>query len=275
MKEINVPGSKTLLMGDVGGGKTHALQTFIEAGITPFILCTEPGINATLGHISTDKIKWAYIEPANASWTDMIDSARKINTLTFKSLSQLEGINKSKFNQFIKVLTTLSNFVDDRTGEVFGAVDTWGTDRVLCLDSMSGLSIMAMDLVVGSKPVKSQSDWGVAMDNLNKIVDKLCCSINCHFVMTCHPERERDEISGAVKLMPSTLGQKLSPKIPRYFDNVIEAYQDGKDWRWRTLSSQASLKARHLPVADKLIPSFVPVIDDWKLKGGKIVKTVA
>lgn len=272
-EEHRVPGSKTLLMGDVGTGKTFSIRSLIECGITPFVLVTEPGINATLGDLPTDKIHWRYVKPAAVGWSDMIDSAQRINRSTMKQLAGLDGINKQKYNQFIQVLSTLANFVDDRTGQSFGSVDDWGTDRCLVIDSISGLSVMALDLVVGSKPVKAVGDWGIAMDNLSKLIDRLCCAVDCHLVMTCHPERERDEITGAMKLMPSTLGQKLSPKIPRFFDNVVESYFDGKGWGWRTASSQASLKARHLPIAEKLEPSFHGIVENWKKKGGVIYQT--
>lgn len=270
---VPVAGTKTLIMGGVGSGKTYSIRTLIDQGITPFVVATEPGIAATLGDIPPEKLKWRYIKPADVDWSDMLDSANKINTLTIKMLANMEGINKQKYNQFLQVLATLAKFVDERTGEIFGPVDSWGTDRCLVMDSMSGLAVMAMDMVVGSKPMKSQADWGIAMDNLGKLVDKLCCSVDCHLVMTCHPEREKDEISGAIKLMPSTLGQKLSPKIPRFFDNVIESYFDGKNWRWRTNSTQADLKARHLPVANDLDPNFKAIIDNWKSKGGTITQT--
>src|SRR5690606_35138898 len=217
---------------------------------------------------------WKYIHPGTSGWSALIDSATKINSMTYKALSNLEDINKRQYGQFIQVLNTLVNFKCDRTGEEFGCVDNWSTDRALILDSMSGISSMAMKLVVGTKPVRSQGDWGVAMNNLEELIEKLCTGVVCHFILTAHMEREKDEVSGSVALMPSTLGQKLSPKIPRNFDNVIECYQHAPgNFRWRTVSAQAKLKSRHLPLESGLEPSFYPIIENWKQKGGVIIPT--
>lgn len=261
-----VPGVKELLAGATGTGKTHALRTLIDAGITPFALFTEPGFNSVLGDIPDDKLHWHYIPPANPSWAKMIDSAKKINTMSFESLAKLQNINKTEFADFIDVLTTLSDFKCDRCGESFGAVDDWDNSRALYADSLSGLSIAAMNLVVGSKPTKSVADWGVAMDNLERLIQKLCVGLQCHFVLTTHLEREFDEVTGATHLMPSTLGRKLAPKIPRFFDDVIQCRREGSEFYWSTAAMNIDLKARNLEISDKLDPSFVPVINHWKSK---------
>jgi len=132
------------------------------------------------------------------------------------------------------------------------------------VDSLSGLNIMAMTLVVGSKPTKAMSDWGVAMDNLEKLLQKLCTDTKCHFVLTAHLERETDEVSGGIQLMASTLGRKLAPKIPRFFDDVICCQRNGSEFTWSTAALNVDLKARNLPIGDRLEPSFVPLIKHWK-----------
>lgn len=257
-------GTKTLLMGATGSGKTHCIRTLIDAGITPFVLFTENGMR-TLADVPKDKLHWHYVAPAAAGFTEMIDSAKKVNSMSMKSLSGLEGINKNKYGQFIEVLNTLANFKCDRTGEEFGAVDSWGTDRAIVIDSLSGLNQMAMDLVVGSKPTKAMSDWMIAMDNLERLITQLCTGIGTHFVLISHLEREQDEITGAVRVMTSTLGRKLAPKLPRNFDDVVLATTGkGNDFVWSTVSSQADLKNRNLPRSDSLAPSFVQLIDSWK-----------
>ena len=53
-----------------------------------------------------------------------------------------------------------------------------------------------------------------------------------------HMEREKDEISGSITLMCSTLGQKLAPKVPRFFDEVIQASFDGKEFFWKTAAGR-------------------------------------
>lgn len=245
-----------LLVGGSGTGKTYSIRTLLDIGVTPFILCTEPGIESVLGDLPPDKCHWHYVAPGAASWTDLISASKKVNTLSNDALQKLAGIDKTKYQQFIEILSACNNFTCDRTGESFGDVMTWGPERAFVLDSLSGLSIAAMNLAVGTKPVRTQPDWGTAMNNLEQFITTLSTAIPCWTVLIAHLEREKDEISGAVQLMPSTLGQKLSPKIGRFFDDTIHCIREGKDFRWSTITSNVDLKARNLPLSDKIPPSF-------------------
>jgi len=130
-----------------------------------------------------------------------------------------------------------------------------------------------MDLVTGAKPTKSLPDWGVAMDNLERLIDRWTMGVPCHFVMTAHLEREKDEITGAIKNMPSTLGQKLSPKIPRYFDDAIMCKRAGDKFTWSTADTNTDLKSRNLPIAENQIPSFKAIFEAWKKSGGVVTAT--
>jgi hypothetical protein len=254
-------------VGATGTGKTHSIRTLVEAGLEVFVVFTEPGMEV-LTDIPSDKLHWKYISPTTVDWIDMIDSADKINRLPFKALTEMGDINKSKYKEFLELLTTLSNFVDDRTGEVFGSVDSWDASRVLVVDSLSGLNIMAMNLVTGSKPVKSMADWGVAIDNLERLITKLCVDTKCHFVMTAHLERETDENTGGSALMASTLGRKLAPKLPRFFSDVIHVKREGEKFVWSTATSNVDLKARNLPLRDNQPPTFLPIIESWRKNAG-------
>ena len=263
----SIPGSNTLLVGATGSGKTHAIRTLIDAGITPFIIFTEPGMR-TISDLPCDKLHYKYIPPAQLTWNDLLDNQRKINTMSFKSLTQLGDMDKKKYGQFLEVTATMNNFVCDRCGESFGDVSTWGTDRAIVIDSLSGLNTMAMDMVVGAKPVKAMGDWGVAMDNLERFVSMMTNNTQCHFVMTAHLEREHDEVSGAVHLMASTLGKKLAPRIPRNFDDVVLCNNREGNFSWATAGLNVDLKWRNLEGSKELPPSFVPLIESWKSAGG-------
>lgn len=258
-----VPGVNVMLCGTTGTGKTHSIRTLVEAGFEVFVLFTEPGMEV-LSDIPTDKLHWKYIAPSAPDFTDMIASATKINTMSFEALTKLPDINKRNYTEFIDVLTCLSNFKCDRTGESFGAVDSWDQSRVLVVDSLTGLSIMAMNLVAGSKPVKSMADWGVAIDNLERLITKLCVDTSCHFVLLAHLEREVDEVTGGTSLMASTLGRKLAPKLPRFFSDVIQAKRNVDKFIWSTAATNVDLKARNIPISDNLPPTFGPLIAEWK-----------
>lgn len=250
--------SNVLLLGPPGTGKTSSLRTVLDHRQNLFVLATEPGIETILGDLPADRVHWHYIPPAAPDWETMIKSARTINSLNIDQLIKTGGGgSKAEYRQFIEVLECLSNFTCDRTGESFGAVDEFPPEAVFAVDSLSGLSIMAMDLVAGNAPIKSLPMWGVAMDNLERLITKLTCDTKCSFVLTAHMDREVDELTGGTKLMASTLGRKLAPKIPRFFDEVVWCTRnDGKRFAWSTTESAADLKTRRLPISDELKPDF-------------------
>lgn len=273
--ETNLPGINVLLEGPTGTGKTHAIGTIVDAGIETFVQFTEPGLESLLGYWTDNgkpvppNVHWNILEGAPGSFETLKATAQTINTYSQEALYKMQDPNRGKHNQLVALLGNLANFPDQRTGERFGAVDTWGPNRCFVVDSLSGINPIALSLVVGGKPVKSQTDWGIAQDQIEKLV-RLCCNSKCHFVLIAHVERETDQVFGGVKITVSTLGKALAPKIPPFFSDVILAGRDGAKFHWSTAHPQADLKARNLPIADNITPSFGPLMQKWKSRGGTL-----
>lgn len=275
-KASALPGTNVLLMGPAGTGKTHAIGTLVDAGVEVFYLGLEPGLESLLGYF-TDRGKeipknlhWHQLDAPKASFMDMLDSAQKINTMNLESLAKMSDPKRSNHNQFIKLLEALNNFPDDRTGEKFGCVDTWKPSRALVMDGMAGLGRAAMSLVVGGKPVKNQSDWGIAMDTVERILRMLTDNCRCHFVLIGHVERETDAVLGGVKISLSALGNKLGPKINPMFSDVVLTVREGSKWTWDTGSAIADVKTRNLPVQQNLQADFGMIIKKWQSRGGAL-----
>lgn len=253
------------LLGQSGVGKTYSVRTLAEC-VETFVISTDPGIERTVfdrGRNTIngkthpeDRLHWHYIPPAAPSWTTLIDNADKINTMSNDALQKMPGINKAAYSQFFDLLASCANFTCDRCGEKFGPVDEWDDSRASVIDGMSGVSMMSLDLTIGAKPVISQPDWGVAMGNIERFIVKMCVDTKCTFVLMSHIDIERDEVTGGRTGMISTLGQKLAPKLPRWFDEIPHAYRNGKDFLWSTQSDLVSTKARALPISSSLPPSF-------------------
>ena len=276
-----LPGVNVLLMGPAGTGKTHSIHTLVDTGLEVFYLGLEPGLESLLGAYR-DKgqpipanLHWHKLKSPSSNFSSMIEDAKKINTLSLESLAKLSDPNRSKHNQFISLLECLNDFTDDRTGTKFGAVDSWGTDRAFVMDGMAGLGRAAMSLVIGGKPVKSQSDWGIAQDQIEKLLRQLCDDCRCHFVLLAHVERETDMVLGGSKLMVSTLGQKLAPKLTSMFSDVILSVREGTNWKWDTASALADLKTRNLPIRADNQPSFAPIVAKWSARGAAETATTA
>jgi len=271
-----LPGFNVLLMGPAGTGKTHSIGTLVDAGVEVFYLALEPGLEALLGYYTDsgkpipDNLHWHTLKAPTANFADLLDAATKVNQLSLDSLAKMQDPSRSKHNQFIELLKALNDFPDDRTGKTFGAVNSWTPSRCLVIDGMTGLNRAAMSLVIGGKPVKSQSDWGIAQDQIEKLLRMLCDSCPCHMVVIAHIERETDMILGGVKLMVASLGKALAPKIPAMFSDVILATRQGTKWSWDTANVQADLKTRNLPIKADNEPSFVPIVAKWKARGGVV-----
>jgi len=275
-----LPGVNVLLEGPTGTGKTYALGTIADAGVELFLLFTESGMETTLGYW-TDRglevpgnVHWHVLGRAADSFATMAQTAFTINTLAQEALHKMQDVNRAKHNQFVGLLKALSDFPDDRTGQRFSSVDSWGPDRCLAMDSLTGINPIALSLVVGGKPVKSQSDWGISMDQIEKLIRQLTDGCKCHFVLTSHVEREVDQVLGGVKLTVSTLGAKLAPKIPPMFSDVILSSREGTKFFWSTANPQADLKARNLPIADHIAPDFKPILQKWLSRGGAFTAKV-
>lgn len=282
-EESALPGVNVLLMGPTGTGKTHSLGTFVDAtqheGFDSFYLGLEPGLESLLGYWKDRgkpiprNLHWHTLKRAETSFLTMVSDAEKINTFNLESLSKMNDPNRGKHNQFVELLKALNNFPSDRAedqGAKFGDVASWGTNRALFMDGLTGLGICAMALVVGGKPVKSQSDWGIAQDQIEKLLRMICEGCKCHFVLLAHVEMETDLILGGRKIMVQTLGKALPPKLPPMFSDAILTVREGAKWTWDTSSSMADLKTRNLPIAAGLPPDLGVILKKWQSRGGKL-----
>lgn len=266
----SLPGCNVALMGPTGTGKTHAIGTLVDAGIEVFYIGMEPGLETLLGYYRDRglpipaNLHWSQMPVTKLGFGEMIESAKKVNSLSLESLAKLQDPDRVKHSKFVALLTTLNNFIDERTGESFGPVNEWDSSRAVVIDGLTGLSNAAMSLVIGGKPVKSMADWGIAQDQVERLLRMLCDNCPCWFVLIAHVERETDLVLGGVKLTVSTLGKALPPKIPSMFSDVILTVREGDKWTWDTASAQADVKTRNLPVKSGQTPTFATIVAKWR-----------
>lgn len=267
-------GVNVLLMGPAGTGKTHAVGTLVDSGVEVFYMGLEPGLESLLGYFTDkgkpipDNLHWHTIDAPKTGFAELLSNAKKVNTMSLETLAKAVDPNRSKYNTFELILTSLNDFKDDRTGKSYGCTDEWGPGRALVVDGMAGLARAAMSLVVGGKPVKNQSDWGIAQQQVASLIHMITNQLKCHFVLLAHVEREQDQVLGGVKITLASLGKALGPQIVPMFSDVILTAREGDKFFWDTGSALADVKTRNLPIKSGLQPDFKQIISKWQSRGG-------
>lgn len=270
---VLVPGPKILLMGNPGDGKTDSIRTLVAAGLKVFVQFTEPGQEVLLDkrrrvYTCEEGLHWNYVPPVAPEWGDLVAAGELLNKFSFKQLSEMPPTNREKFRGWIDFLSSMANLKCQRCNKSFGPADQLQpyNEWALVNDSLSSISLMALNVLIGTKPAVHQGEWGIAMGNLERYINKFCYDIPSMAVMMCHAERESEEVSGGVINMAATLGRKLAPKIPRAFSDVLMATREGSKFTWSNITSNYLLKSRNFPFASGMAPDFGPAVTAWREK---------
>jgi len=268
-------GLKIILMGPPGAGKTHSIRTLIDAGLEVFCILTEPNAINTLNNFrgasqayidsfKNGQLHYKFISPAAAGWASMIKSAKIISITDLGALQKMPAPDKRDYMQFVEILTQCSDFQDELTGKSYGPVDNFDPrTQVLVIDSLSGLNKMCLSMVCGSKAVRSQPEWGVAIDHELGFCDNLTCGMLSHVIIMAHVIQETDSVMGGIKTMVNGLGKKAPQELPKNFTDCIFANEEGGVFSWTTMDPRIQTKSTTLVAGKNLKPDFAPLFAEW------------
>jgi len=261
-------------MGMPGSGKSYALSTLLAAGLEVFILGTEAGFIDTVldacaaRKIDTAHLHWHALTNAAPSWDALETVGKTTAAMSYESLAAIkDGIAKREMKGWMSLLHACRDFPDDRTGQRFGDVTTWGPERAFVIDSLSGINDVAREHVTGYKPNLHPGEWGTAQELERNLIRKLVVDRRCFFVLTAHLDRTVDEVTQRPLITVAALGSKLGPKLPKDFSEVVLAVRPGKanePFTWSTLEANADTKNRSLPIGAGLPADFRPVVDAYR-----------
>lgn len=258
------------LMGQIGSGKSHAIRTLVEAVGEVFLIATEPNYADVLGDIPPDKLHWTYIPSYNATLGSLRDAARLLQQMDVEAIKKMPGKNRSNYNQWFQLMDACNNFKDERTGKEYGDVALFTNQQALVIDGLSGMNNMAKRLVAGDKPFMSWPEFEAAQFCVEQFINTIAQSTKCWFVMTSHIEYEPDPVTGTNKLMPSTIGKVLAPRLPTFFSEAImcrKINDQGKlRWVWDNMTPDCNVKFRNLPPSSNHTPDFAVIKKNWETK---------
>lgn len=262
---------KTLLMGAPGTGKTWSVVTLLQAGIEVFAILTEPNALPNLIsrikqlNLPMDKFHYRYVPPLNASFDALKDMMNIVSIQSYSAIADLKaGISKDKCSGLKDVLLAIQNFTDDKDGKTYGDATTWGYDRALVIDSLSGLNLLAQQLTVGLKPTMHQGEWNIAMNVEEMLLNKLTSDMKAYLVVLAHVDRNTNEATQQMVITPAALGSKLGPKIGRFFSEVVMTKRTGDKFFWSTLEPNAEVKQSALPIKTDLPPTFQTIVTQFE-----------
>ena len=207
---------KLLAMGDSKSRKTSSLASLIRAGYRLRIL----DLDNLLGPLRTIVMK---------ECPDKIDNIEYRTLRDVREASPVGPMIKGKPTAYVQAINMLDiwKYKDDEGNEIdLGKPSDWGPDCVLVVDSLSRLCDAAYDfrlpLAVKGKggDIDLRAVYGDAQDAIeNNVANLTSESFNTNVIIIAHLTYQTTP--EGIKAYPQGVGQKLSPKIPQYFPNVM------------------------------------------------------
>lgn len=178
---MNVPRLRLMCCGRPKTGKTGALVGLLNAGFEIGVLDFDGNSDPLLAFADSDKL-------ANLSVITLQDRKRLTSGTTGgKEYVQLADEPMA----FRRGFQALDNWTKFDPAHDWGAVKTWGTNRVLALDTLTSMGEAGFDRVRHlnnrNRGNTRDSDFGVAMDDQAGMLAKLMSSeFGCHVIINAH-----------------------------------------------------------------------------------------
>lgn len=271
-----------LVLGPSGAGKTTSIVTYLLAGIETFVFVTEAtGVDSLLDacrryRAPIDLLHWHVITPTTAGWDALKKMVVTVRAMSYEDVTKIKsGVGKEHQRKLDELLDNCVDFHCQRTGRRYGDVTTWGDNRAFGIDSLSGLNMITMAHTIGLKPAAHQGEWGIAMNVEEQLIVKLVSDRAAHFFLMAHIDRIVDEITTTSRITAAALGNKLAPRLARWFSEIPLAVRKGKDFYWSTEDMQTDVKNRALEISSTLPQSFVPIVEFHRARKAQIEAEMA
>lgn len=273
MADLRLAGPKEFLLGPAGSGKSYAIGTLVDwcaaHDFSVHVVYTENSLETLLGYW-LDKgqeipkcLRWHVNLVPTLPLATLQKAAKDAGMLSYEQLTKLVDPDRTKNNPWEKFLTLFTDVPDDRTGQKFGNIGNWTNKQFLVIDSGTEAANACFRMVTGSKPTAAPPEYQVAQNNYLSWLRFMTQSLQCGMVVTGHPQRQQNEITGSQTVQISAIGKALGDEIPRLFSEVIWCKNEPDGWWWDTAAFAVDTKIRYLPKSAKIKPDFAQVMDKW------------
>src|SRR6266850_3127136 len=228
---------KLLLVGDAKSGKTGSLVSLVKAGYKLRIL----DLDNLLDILKTLVMK----ECPDLAETVEYRTLRDKRKATAAG-AVIEGPPRA-FVDAIKMLDSWKYKNLDGSETDLSRPSDWGSDCILVIDSLSRFCDAAYDWQEALTPAGKSGEkdgraiYGNAQDAVEHTLAMLTSALFATNVILIAHGMYYDLPDGTKKIFPQGVGQKLSPKIPQYFPNVI---------RYKNVAGKRTMQLKSDPMID-------------------------
>jgi AAA domain len=252
---------KCLLLGESGAGKTGAVASLALAGYKVRILEFDNGVDSCI-----DGIKRANPRAlANVDYMPLRDKVR-----SSQSGPEFDGTPTA----FVDGMRLLDDWDPSRCTGIspelrndtkFGPPRLWGSECVLVVDSGTFLAKSALNYQFGLNPTAGQKGganalalYGTAQKATSHVISLLTSdSFNTNVVVIFHIEYHQR--TDGLKGLPKTIGDKLDPDIPTYFNSMLLADIDPVTKKRRIQTVPTSMIDLKNPAAARMPSAPMPI----------------
>lgn len=232
LKKENRP-IKLLLIGESGSGKTGALCSLAAAGYNLRIIDIDKGSDILVNYLTSPSSPYLKQNPNVANHVDIVQVSDPMKSINGR-------LQPAKAVGWVKATKLLMDWSDGESN--FGPVSSWGEKDVLVIDSLTGLSRLAlnyhlsMNTALGAMRTQNEArrDIGNTQNYIRDLLELLYDdSIKCNVIVISHitavseaggiPKIEDGQWQGIPSGFPSSIGRSLSPNIPKWFNNMLIA----------------------------------------------------
>ena len=225
------PPIKLLLVGDSSVGKTGSLASLAAAGYKLRIIDIDKGADILYNYLTDPESPYVKQNPAAEKNVDVVqvsDTMRNVNGV----------LTPAKAEGWQKATKLLMDWADGSSK--LGPVSSWGPEDILVIDSLSGLSRLALNFhlmmngALGKVRTQNEGrrDIGSAQNYIRDLLELLYDdNIKCNVIIISHiktvteaggaPKVEEGKWEGIPIGYPSAIGSSLSSHIPRWFNNML------------------------------------------------------